>query len=119
MNVTPGRIVLLNGGLVDYAAFTLIAVVARAAAGSLVLRISSVVATPIIFYMISNFGVWLGSERLYPHTLQGLTDCYVAALPFFRGTLVGDWLFAGTGMLAIEGLPRVRGLRTFAANFVT
>jgi hypothetical protein len=64
---------------------------------------------PVLFYLISNFAVWLGADRLYPHTLSGLADCYVAAIPFFRGTLAGDWLFGLAGMLAIEGLPRLFG----------
>ena len=52
--------------------------------------------------------VWLGTDEIkYPHTIDGLADCYLAAVPFFRGTLIGDWLFGLTGMATIEGLPRV------------
>jgi hypothetical protein len=97
--------------LVDYGGFALIALMGRATSGSLGLRIASVAAAPILFYLVSNFGVWLWGEGLYARTLDGLANCYVAALPFFRGTLFGDWLFAGAGMLAIEGFPRVRGFR--------
>ena len=32
---------------------------------------------------------------LYPHTLAGLAESYVAGLPFFRNTLVGDLFFTG------------------------
>lgn len=46
-----------------------------------------------IFYLVSNFGVWV-EGRLYPHTLQGLADCYVAALPFLRTSIIADLLFA-------------------------
>ena len=46
----------------------------------------------VIFYVISNFGVW-ATTGLYPHTLQGLTDCYVAALPFFRTSLLADFVY--------------------------
>jgi hypothetical protein len=44
-------------------------------------------------FIISDFGVWLGS--LYPHTWQGLTTCYVAALPFLRNELMGDLFYSG------------------------
>lgn len=43
----------------------------------------------LTFFAISNFGVWF-SGGLYPQTLQGLLACYVAALPFYQGTLLGD-----------------------------
>ena len=45
------------------------------------------------FFVITNFGVWLGS--LYPHTLAGLGECYVAAIPFYRNQIVGDLVFSG------------------------
>jgi len=46
-----------------------------------------------VFFLITNFNVWLGT--LYPHTFAGLTACYVAAIPFFGNTLLGDFFFAG------------------------
>jgi hypothetical protein len=88
--------------LIDYLAFALIGLAARwTAEKPLGARIGVVVAAPFAFFLISNFGVWLGGG-LYPHTLSGLVDCYTLALPFFRGTLFGDWLFAGVGLLALE-----------------
>jgi hypothetical protein len=36
---------------------------------------------------------------MYPKTLSGLMECYVAALPFFRHALAGDLLFT-TAMFA-------------------
>ena len=44
------------------------------------------------FFLITNFGVWwLGDGgRMYVHTPAGLWQCYVAALPFFRNSLIGD-----------------------------
>lgn len=47
----------------------------------------------IIFYLISNFGVWL-MGGLYPQTMQGLIDCYVMALPFLRVSLLADLFYA-------------------------
>ncbi len=49
------------------------------------------VGSALVFFMISNFGVWL---TWYPHTWRGLTDCYIKALPFLRNTLAGNLLFA-------------------------
>lgn len=45
------------------------------------------IAGPTAFFIISNFGVWLGS-RMYPPTLNGLIACYVAAVPFYRNSII-------------------------------
>ena len=44
-------------------------------------------AGSVLFFLITNFGVWW-FQSLYPHTLDGLIACYVAAIPFFRNTLL-------------------------------
>jgi hypothetical protein len=46
------------------------------------------------FFLMSNFGVWVG-WKLYPPSAGGLIDCYIAALPFFRNSLLGDLAYAG------------------------
>ena len=38
----------------------------------------------VLFFVVTNFGSWL---VMYPHTGNGLMQCYVAAIPFFRYTL--------------------------------
>lgn len=92
------------GRVFDYLAFLLIALVARALADKPAwARVSVVLGAPIAFFLISNLGVW-ANGTMYPRSLAGLAECYTAALPFFRGTLFGDWAFAGLGMLALEGL---------------
>src|SRR5262249_2435526 len=52
------------------------------------------VASSLSFYLISNFGVWLGWNS-YPHTWQGLVQCYVAAIPWYRQTLISTFVYAG------------------------
>ena len=47
----------------------------------------------IIFFIISNFGVWF-SSGLYDHTFEGLIKCYIMALPFFTNTLLSTIIFA-------------------------
>ena len=39
-----------------------------------------------LFFVITNFGVWLVGG-LYPRTLDGLLACYVAAIPFIRARI--------------------------------
>ncbi len=50
-------------------------------------------AGPTVFFFISNFTVWLG-WRMYSPTWQGLMDCYVAGLPFFRNSLLSGLLYS-------------------------
>jgi hypothetical protein len=52
----------------------------------------SAAATSVSFYLLSNFAVWSAYD-MYPKTLSGLMTCYAMAIPFFRGTLVGDLVF--------------------------
>lgn len=48
----------------------------------------------VVFYLVTNFGVWL-QGLMYPMTTAGLVHCYVNALPFFRNTLAGDLFYVG------------------------
>ncbi len=52
----------------------------------------------LVFYLVTNFGEWLGP--LYPHTPGGLWTSYVAAIPFFRNTVVSDLAYS----LALFGI---------------
>lgn len=46
-------------------------------------------ASSILFFLITNFGAWLQYD-FYPKTPDGLLASYVAALPFFHNTVIGD-----------------------------
>ena len=56
--------------------------------------VSSLV-TPTIFYIVSNFGVWITGST-YPLSLDGLIMCYVAGIPFFDETLLSTVVFSVT-----------------------
>jgi hypothetical protein len=51
-------------------------------------------AAPLSFFLISDFGVWLGFNS-YPHTFNGLLACYVAAIPYQGRITASTGLFAG------------------------
>jgi hypothetical protein len=68
-------------------------------------------ASSVLFFVITNFGVW-AFDALYPKTLAGLVACYMAAIPFFQNTLMGDLfytavLFGGFALLE-RALPTLR-----------
>ena len=63
-------------------------------------------AASVIFFAVTNLGVWL-MEGIYPHTLAGLGTCFIAAIPFFAHSLLGDLFFVGLlfGVFALS-VPR-------------
>ncbi len=48
----------------------------------------------LVFYLISNFGVWMASD-LYPSTIGGLWACYAMAIPFLASAWMADMCFSG------------------------
>ncbi len=42
------------------------------------------------YFVISNLGVWYMWPDTYPRTAAGLMNCFNLALPFARGTIVGN-----------------------------
>ena len=52
------------------------------------------VAGPSVFFVISNFAVWIGGG-MYPPTFGGLAACYAAAIPFYGNSLISAVLFSG------------------------
>jgi hypothetical protein len=63
---------------------------------------AAAVTGAVLFFVATNLGVW-AFESLYPRTLAGLMECYIAAIPFSRNTLAGDlvysaMLFAGLAL---------------------
>lgn len=71
-------------------------------------------ASSVLFFIISNFGVWY-SELLYPRTFAGLIECYTLALPFFRNTLAGDLFYVGVMFgvyeMVIKYLPKAEATK--------
>jgi hypothetical protein len=47
----------------------------------------AVISAAMIFYLLSNFGMWLDA---YPHTVEGMLLCYLNGLPYLGKSLLGD-----------------------------
>lgn len=50
----------------------------------------TVVGSSLLFFIVSNLGVWL---LYYPLTLEGLMTCFTLAIPFFGNTITGDLVY--------------------------
>ena len=46
----------------------------------------------VLFFVVSNFGVWLGGW--YGYDFSGFITCYIAAIPFFHNTLFSTIIYA-------------------------
>jgi hypothetical protein len=49
-------------------------------------------AGAMLFFVVTNFAVWFVGDY-YPKTAAGLEACFIAAVPFFRNTLLSDALY--------------------------
>ena len=47
----------------------------------------------VLFFTITNFGVWLNFNT-YPKTVNGLIQCYIMGIPFFRNTITSDLIYS-------------------------
>ena len=63
-------------------------------------RIMGALTGAIIFYSITNFGVW--SLGLYGYTIEGLIACYTLALPFLGNTLIATIIFSAIIEVILE-----------------
>ncbi len=50
-------------------------------------------AGSVFFFVVTNFGVWAFGKGYSP-TLTGLAACYLAGIPFFGNTILGDAFFS-------------------------
>src|SRR5437870_3824474 len=91
---------------VIYATYALIAVIGillRDRRTSVPAIGGSVLLSATIFYVVTNFAVWMTSAT-YARTTAGLVACYVAAIPFFGNTVASDALFTALlfGLFAVS-----------------
>ena len=86
-------------------------------AASLMGLFASGVMSSLLFFVVTNVGVWCRFGT-YERSVAGLCHCYVAAIPFFRYTLAGDLFFTvvlfGSYALALS-LGRSRELSSQAS----
>jgi hypothetical protein len=69
------------------------------------------VAGSVLFFLVTNFGAWLGSP-MYPQTGAGLLLAYEMGIPFFQNTVVGTLLYSALLFGSFELLrQRVPALR--------
>ena len=82
-----------------------ISLMAKNFVNSLGKRIFGALFGAFIFYIITNFGVW--STGVYGYNINGLTQCYILAIPFFAYSLISTLIFS----VLIEMICKIKYLR--------
>ena len=77
-------------------------------------RIFGAITGVILFFIITNFGVWSSAGSLYDQNLNGLILCYTLALPFLLNSLISTIIFS----LVIEGLLKVYYIKSLKINLL-
>jgi hypothetical protein len=88
-----------------YAGFAIQALLGRALVRRRGGAIAAAVLGACVFFALTNFGLWLVTDA-YPHTPAGLSACFIAAIPFFERTLIGDVAWTIALSLAYAALAR-------------
>ena len=57
------------------------------------LRILGISGSCLIFFLVSNFGVWFVTNT-YTNDLSGLISCYVMGLPFLKNTFISSLIIS-------------------------
>ncbi|MEJ7679941.1 MAG: DUF6580 family putative transport protein [Segetibacter sp.] len=75
-----------------YAAFLIITALASFIQKRSIVNIGlSAIWSGAVFFVISNFGIWISGD-IYPKTLAGLGACYWSAIPFYKNELFGNFV---------------------------
>jgi len=96
MFLTDAIIGFYSYGWVVYISFALIVLIGIVMLRKVTIKnvILASLTASVSFFAITNFGVWaLGT--LYAKTTSGLMESYIAAIPFFQNSLIGDLFFSG------------------------
>ncbi len=59
----------------------------------------------LIFYLITNFFVWINSN-IYENTFNGLIQCYILAIPFFTNTIISTIFFSFLTLFCVNKIKK-------------
>ena len=81
-----------SGTFFTWGSVFLIGLIASSFSKTLISRISGALLGALIFFLITNFGVWISG--MYGFTLEGLKTCYTLAIPFFAYSIISTLIFS-------------------------
>ncbi len=76
----------------------------------------SVVGASLVFFFVTNWAVWQFGT-MYAHSMSGLIQSYVMALPFFRSSLLSDVFYSSVLFGAFELFLALRRRQVSSPGF--
>ena len=78
--------------LFTWGSVIIIGLISKYFCNTLSLRLIGALTGALIFFIITNFGVWLNGS--YGYNFQGFLACYTLALPFFAYSIISTLIFS-------------------------
>ena len=79
---------------------------------SLKSRLFGALFASLLFFVITNFGVWL--LGMYDYSFNGLLESYIMAIPFYKNTILSTLIYS----LIIETIFKFYTLKTSEKSFL-
>ena len=98
--------------LFTFGSIILIGLISKYFNKSIIFRISGALTGALIFFIITNFGVW--SSGSYGYNLDGIVACYTLALPFFAYSIISTIIFS----VVIETILKFKIIKLIKKNIV-
>ena len=70
----------------------LIGIISNYFADTFFKRMSGATLGAVIFFIVTNFGVWISG--MYGYSLKGFITCYTLAIPFFAYSVISTLIFS-------------------------
>jgi hypothetical protein len=85
----------------QYMIFNFLAILAIVFASRAILKVAnarnvaiSSILSSLIFYLVTNFGVWINPTSIFSKDFSGLMQTYIAGLPFLRTSIISTLFFS-------------------------
>lgn len=105
-----------TGTFFTWGSVFLIGMIAQSFSKTLISRLSGALIGALIFFLVTNFGVW--ASGMYGYTVSGFIDCYFLAIPFFAYSLISTIMFSIIIEILLNKLINKRSASFFILNRV-
>jgi hypothetical protein len=105
-----------TGTFFTWGSVFLIGMIAQSFSKTLISRLSGALIGALIFFLVTNFGVW--ASGMYGYTVSGFIDCYFLAIPFFAYSLISTLMFSIIIEILLNKLINKRSASFFILNRV-
>ena len=105
-----------TGTFFTWGSVFLIGIIAQSFSKTLISRLSGALIGALIFFLVTNFGVW--ASGMYGYTVSGFIDCYFLAIPFFAYSLISTIMFSIIIEILLNKLINKRSASFFILNRV-